>query len=221
MYKTTCLIRRLSDSFQQIYSKNDIKRYSPLSNEFLNLPSQVLDIIKGDGKNIDLIQLQILQKIDPFPIPDGQLLDIYTDTPTVNGNNKSNDMLSDQDNTTNQYHSDINNTTNEPTNTNPITQTDQITMTSNSDKPDIDHITDSRNKFSPDQTHETDSSKDNTHTDKQHMHNVQDKNTPTDKPNDKQSIETITIDSSDDEDEPDSNDKNMTLRSGKQVHFKD
>ena len=74
VYPTTCLIRRLSDSYTQIYSKNDLKVYKKLDNAFLNLPSEVLEIVQGKATELDALQLQILQRHDSFNLPEGNIL---------------------------------------------------------------------------------------------------------------------------------------------------
>ena len=74
VYPVTCMIRRLSDGYVQIYSNNDLKKYEPLDAEFSNLPIAVLDIIKGGAKSIDAMQSYVLLKNDPLDIPNGEIL---------------------------------------------------------------------------------------------------------------------------------------------------
>ena len=42
--------------------------------EFTKLPSEVLNIIKGNANNLDALEIEMLQRLDPFDIPDGEIL---------------------------------------------------------------------------------------------------------------------------------------------------
>ena len=83
------LISRLSDGYQQIYSKNDCKKYTKLDPTFTNLPMEVLNIIKGNTDNISTLEQSILQKTDPFDIPDGKILNPPETTDTDKTENNS------------------------------------------------------------------------------------------------------------------------------------
>ena len=97
VYPTTCLIKRLADAYTQVYSKNNMKKYNKMDPKFLNLPTPVLNIIKGDSDQLDAIQLEILQKYDNFSLPQGQML-------TIEPLNKmeNNDMLNQKTDTLNE-----------------------------------------------------------------------------------------------------------------------
>ena len=78
-YPVTTLVKRLSDGFTQVYSNNDLKLYNKLDPKFMDLPSEVLEIIKNDATELDKIQLDILAWLDPFDVPMGTDLALLTE----------------------------------------------------------------------------------------------------------------------------------------------
>ena len=71
--KTTVCVKRLCDSFEQVYSKNDCKSYKNLSNMFKNLPQPVIAILSqnSDFKSLDKRQIELLQRSSPIDFPGG------------------------------------------------------------------------------------------------------------------------------------------------------
>ena len=71
--KTTVCVKRLCDSFEQVYSKNDCKSYKNLSSMFKNLPQPVITILSqnSDFKNLNKRQIELLQRSSPIDFPGG------------------------------------------------------------------------------------------------------------------------------------------------------
>ena len=135
IYPSTLMIRRLADQYTQIYSKNMVKKYNRMDPEFTKLPMEVLDILKGKSYELDILQTTILQKMDPFDLPNG----INLTTPTNNQadeNNISND---------NSFQTDVNQT--DPK----VTKNPKVTEDTKNEenKEDFDNTSDEDEKDEP------------------------------------------------------------------------
>lgn len=72
---TTLLLQRLSDGFQSIYNMNMIKKYSPLSAEFSDLPIPVREILVHSFEKLDKLQFEKLRELGSLDHPTGNILD--------------------------------------------------------------------------------------------------------------------------------------------------
>ena len=70
---TTVCVKRLCDSFEQVYSKNDCKSYKKLSSMFKNLPQQIISILSqnSDFNSLNKEQIELLQRSSPIDFPGG------------------------------------------------------------------------------------------------------------------------------------------------------
>ena len=115
-YPVTTLVQRISDKYTQIYSNNDIKKYNSLDTTFMDLPTEVLNVIKNNGSNLDKLQTHIIQMYDPYDIPDGQNLQSEENStlndkyyPPNDGNESNKDTDIHNINDTNKNNTSINN----------------------------------------------------------------------------------------------------------------
>mgnify|MGYP003335260423 FL=1 len=76
VYFTTCLIRRLADSFVTLYSMDDLKVYKGVDPMFSSLPPEVNKVLLNKFEDLIDSDFKTILKFDPLDIPDGiQLLD--------------------------------------------------------------------------------------------------------------------------------------------------
>ena len=72
---TTLLLQRLSDGFITIYNMNMIKKYSPLSADFSDLPIPVREILVHSFDKLDKLQFEKLRELGSIDHPTGNILD--------------------------------------------------------------------------------------------------------------------------------------------------
>ena len=72
---TTLLLQRLADGFQSIYNMNLVKKYSPLSAEFSDLPLAVRDILVHSFDKLDKLHFEKLRELGSLDHPNGNILD--------------------------------------------------------------------------------------------------------------------------------------------------
>ena len=72
---TTLLLQRLSDGFQSVYNMNMVKKYSPLSAEFSDLPVPVREILVHTFDKLDKLQFEKLRELGSLDHPTGNILD--------------------------------------------------------------------------------------------------------------------------------------------------
>ena len=72
---TTLLLQRLADGFQSIYNMNMVKKYSPLSSEFSDLPLEVRDILVHTFDKLDRLHFEKLRELGTLDHPNGNILD--------------------------------------------------------------------------------------------------------------------------------------------------
>ena len=72
---TTVLLQRLADGFQSIYNMNLIKKYSPLSADFSDLPMAVRDILVHSFDKLDKLHFEKLRELGSLDHPNGNILD--------------------------------------------------------------------------------------------------------------------------------------------------
>ena len=76
---TTVAIQRLADGFRTVYSKNDLKAFTPLDPMFMTLPLPVLNVIKHPTE-MDHLAISILQRHDTFHPPvDADFSEVLTE----------------------------------------------------------------------------------------------------------------------------------------------
>ena len=79
VYHTTVAIQRLADGFRTVYSKNDLKAFTPLDPMFMTLPLPVLNVIKHPTE-MDHLAISILQRHDTFHPPvDADFSEVLTE----------------------------------------------------------------------------------------------------------------------------------------------
>ena len=72
---TTLLLQRLADGFVSIYNMNAVKKYSPLSAEFSDLPMAVRDILVHSFDKLDKLHFEKLRELASLDLPNGNILD--------------------------------------------------------------------------------------------------------------------------------------------------
>ena len=70
-YYTTCLIKRLADSFTALYSMDDIKLYKGTDPIFSTLPPEVTKVLLHGFRELIDTDFKIILKHDPLDIPTG------------------------------------------------------------------------------------------------------------------------------------------------------
>ena len=105
LFMVTALVRRLADNFMTIYRLDRLKLYKNIDPQFLTLPNEILHILKHTSSDFDLIQLEIIRKLDPLDIPTGLDLSNHPMEAYQNENENlletDNSTLSTQDSTNN------------------------------------------------------------------------------------------------------------------------
>jgi len=72
---TTLLLQRLADGFQSIYSMNLVKKYSPLSADFSDLPQDIREILVHTFDKLDKLHFEKLRELGSLDHPSGNILD--------------------------------------------------------------------------------------------------------------------------------------------------
>ena len=72
---TTLLLQTLADGFQSIYNMNMVKKYSPLSSKFSDLPLEVRDILVHTFDKLDRLHSEKLRELGTLDHPNGNILD--------------------------------------------------------------------------------------------------------------------------------------------------
>ena len=72
---TTLLLQRLADGFQSIYNMNLVKKYSPLSADFSDLPQDIREILVHTFDKLDKLHFEKLRELGSLDHPSGNILD--------------------------------------------------------------------------------------------------------------------------------------------------
>ena len=67
--KVSALVRRISDDFTATYSFDDLKAFSEIEPKYLNLPSEIRNILKRNPIDYDNLDMENIMKHDYFPLP--------------------------------------------------------------------------------------------------------------------------------------------------------
>ena len=77
---TTVVVRRLADSFQSVYSKDDVKKYNRLDATFLHLPLPVRKVLINSFETLHKLDFVTIQKHSTLPLPQSLILDHQDDS---------------------------------------------------------------------------------------------------------------------------------------------
>ena len=66
---TTVVVRRLADSFQSVYSKDDVKKYNRLDATFIHLPKPVREVLVNTFENLNKLDFNTLQTHAKLTLP--------------------------------------------------------------------------------------------------------------------------------------------------------
>ena len=66
---TTVVVRRLADSFQSVYSKDDVKKYNRLDATFIHLPKPVREILVNTFENLNKLDFNTIQTHAKLTLP--------------------------------------------------------------------------------------------------------------------------------------------------------
>jgi hypothetical protein len=69
---TTVLVRRLSDGFTSLYSKDDVKKYDHTSELFQSIPREIAKVLLNDFTELLSEDFSKIMKFDPLNIPTGE-----------------------------------------------------------------------------------------------------------------------------------------------------
>ena len=71
---TTVVVRRLADSFQSVYSKDDVKLYNRLDASFAHLPAPVKEVLINHFQDLDNLHFDTLRQHAKLSLPQGEIL---------------------------------------------------------------------------------------------------------------------------------------------------